>query len=77
MKLRISDLEYILLTPIRAVARIFALVLVFIVYIVQLWALALKQKKLASHLLALAARIVLYAMGVPVSYTHLTLPTKA
>ena len=66
MKLRISDLEYILLTPIRAVAHVFALVLVFVVYIVQLWALALKQKKLASHLLALAARIVLYAMGVRV-----------
>jgi capsular polysaccharide export protein len=64
MKLRISGLEYILITPIRVVARIFSLVLVFIVYVVQLWALALKQKKLASHLLALGARLVLYAMGV-------------
>ena len=66
MKLRISDLEYIFVTPIRAVARILALVFVFVVYIVQLWALALKQKKLASHLLALGARLVLYAMGVHV-----------
>ena len=66
MKLRISGLEYILLAPIRVVARIFSLVLVFIVYVVQLWALALKQKKLASHLLALGARLVLYAMGVRV-----------
>ena len=66
MKLRISGLEYILITPIRVVVRIFSLVLVFIVYMVQLWALALKQKKLASRLLALGARLVLYAMGVRV-----------
>ena len=66
MKLRISDLEYILVTPIRAVARILALVFVFVVYIVQLWMLALKQKRLASDLLALAARLVLYSMGVRV-----------
>ena len=66
MKLRISDLKDILATLIRVVVRIFSLVLVFIVYIVQLWALALKQKKLASHLLALVARLVLYAMGVRV-----------
>ena len=62
----ISDLEYILAALIRAVVRIFALVFVFVVYIVQLWMLALKQKKLASYLLALTARLVLYAMGVRV-----------
>ena len=62
----ISDLEYILAALIRAVVRIFALVFVFVVYIVQLWMLALKQKKLASHLLALTARLILYAMGVRV-----------
>ena len=66
MKLRISDLEYVLLTPIRVAARIFALVLVFVVYVFQLWTLALKQTKLASRLLALVARLVLYAMGVRV-----------
>ena len=66
MKLRISGLKYILATPIRAVARLFALVFVFVVYIVQLCMLALKQKKLASYLLALTARLVLFAMGVRV-----------
>ena len=66
MKLRISDLEYVLVTPIRALARIFALVFVFVVYIVQLCVLALKQKKLASQLLALTARLVLHAVGVRV-----------
>ena len=66
MKLR-SELEDVLLMPIRAVARIFALVFGFIVYIVQLLALALQQKKLASDLLALTARTVLYVMGVRVA----------
>ena len=64
--LRISDLKNILLAPIRAIVRIFALVFVFIVYSVQLWALALRQKKLASDLLALVTRLVLFAMGVRV-----------
>ena len=66
MKLKISSLKNISLTPIRAVVRIFALVFVFVVYLVQLWALALRQKKLASNLLALVARLVLCAMGVRV-----------
>ena len=66
MKLKISDLENILLTPVRAVARIFALIFVFVVYSIQLLALALRQKKLASCLLALVARLVLYVMGVRV-----------
>ena len=60
------DLGNILLMVIRAVARVFALAFVFVVYIVQLWMLALKKKKLASHLLSLTARLVLYAMGVRV-----------
>ena len=66
IKLRISDMECILAAPIRAVARILALIFVFVVYIVQLCMLALKQKKLASYLLALTARLVLFAMGVRV-----------
>ena len=66
MMLRISDLKNILLTPIRVVSRIFALVLAFIVYLVQLWTLLFRQKKLASDLLALFARLVLYVMGVRV-----------
>ena len=69
MKLRISDLKNVLLVPIRAVARVFVLVFVFVVYIIQLWALALQQKKMASDLLALTARLVLYVMGVRVVVT--------
>ena len=69
MKLRISDLKNVLLVPIRAVARMFVLVFVFVVYIVQLLALALQQKKMASDLLALTARLVLYVMGVRVVVT--------
>ena len=53
MKLKISGLKNISLTPIRAVVRIFALVFVFVVYFVQLCALAFRRKKLASDLLAL------------------------
>ena len=64
--LKIDDLKNILLAPIRAVARISALASVFVVYLVQLLALALRQKKLASNLLALVARLVLCAMGVRV-----------
>ena len=69
MKLRISDLKNVLLVPIRAVARMFVLVFVFVVYIVQLLALALQQKKMASDLLALTSRLVLYVMGVRVVVT--------
>ena len=64
--LTISELKNIFLMPIRTAVRISALVLVFVVYFVQLWALAFRQKKLASDLLALFARLVLYAMGVRV-----------
>ena len=66
MKLRIADLKNVLLTPIRVVSRVFVLIFVFVVYLAQLWALALRQKKLASDLLALGARLVLYVMGVRV-----------
>ena len=66
MKLKISGLKNISLTPIRAVVRILALAFVFVVYFVQLWALAFRQRKLASDLLALFSRLVLYAMGVRV-----------
>ena len=64
--LRTFDLKNILLAPIRVVSRIFALVLAFVVYLIQLWALVFRQRKLASDLLALFARLVLYAMGVRV-----------
>ena len=69
MKLIISGLKNVLLVLIRAVARMFVLVFVFVVYIVQLWALVLQQKKMASDLLALTSRLVLYVMGVRVVVT--------
>jgi capsular polysaccharide export protein len=59
-----SDLKNIFLTLFRAIARVFALAFVFVVYLVQLLALTLSQKKLASYLLALVARLVLYVLGV-------------
>ena len=64
MKLKISDLKNISLTSIRAVLRIFALAFVFVVYCVQLWALAFRRKKLASDLLALFSRIVRWVCGL-------------
>ena len=50
MMLRIDDLKNILLAPFCAVARIFVLASVFVVYLVQLLALAFRQNKLASDL---------------------------
>ena len=66
MKLKISGFKNISLTSIRAVLRIFALAFVCVVYCAQLWALAFRRKKLASDLLALFSRMVLYVMGVRV-----------
>tara|TARA_B100001175_G_scaffold300176_1_gene292225 strand:+ start:100 stop:882 length:783 start_codon:yes stop_codon:yes gene_type:complete len=64
--LRTFGLKNILLTPIRVLVRASVFLFAFVVYLVQLLALAFRRNKLASDLLALFARLVLYAMGVRV-----------
>lgn len=66
MRSRLNSVIIVLSISVRIIVRVGYLGLVFVVYFVQLIALGLRKKILASNLLALGSRLALRALGVQV-----------